>query len=548
MAEDTDTTPDLTRGVPLRDLPLDGVLAGTLGTGDDAEQVLLTRFVDDDARDGPVRVSAVSATCTHVGAPLAKGLRTGNLVRCPFHHACFDLRSGEALLAPAYAPLTRYSVEVSGDGDDAVVRVIGPAEEPAPGPDAAVAPREGALHRVVVVGGGAAGFAAVERLRREGYDGELVLVSAEPHPPIDRTQLSKFYLAGAKPKDALPLLGTDWYAEHGVELRLASEATVLDKAQKRLTVRGPDGAPTVMGYDALVLAPGSEPVRPPLPGFTRDDVHVLRTLDDADALLAVVGDSPESPGTQRRAVVLGAGFIGLEAAAVLREKGVEVTVVATSPVPLARQMGEDVGRAVRAAHESEGVAFVTGRAARWNDGVLELEDGSRAPAEGRADLLVVGVGVTPRLDLAKSADLAMAGDDDGGGVLVDACGRTSAPGVWAAGDIAAWPDATTGRRRRVEHWAQAQRQGAAAALDILGRGEEGGLAEPAFFWTKQFSRQYRLAGDVPDLSDGSAEVDGSLTDGDAVIRYRDADGRVTAVAGVGRDLEVLQLEEELLRP
>lgn len=545
MAEDTDTTPDLTRGVRLGDLPLDGVLAGALGTGDDAEQVLLTRYLDDD---GETRLSALSGTCTHVGAPLAKGLRTGNLVRCPFHHACFDLRSGEALLAPAYEPLTRYDVEVSGQGEDAVVRVTGPSEEPAPGPDAATGAASGALHRVVVVGGGAAGFAAVERLRREGYDGELVLVSAEPHVPVDRTQLSKFYLAGAKPKDALPLLAEDWYAEHGVELRLGSEATVLDTAQKRLTVRAADGATTVLGYDALVLAPGSEPVRPDLPGFGRDEVHVLRTLADADALLAAVGDSPGS----RRAVVLGAGFIGLEAAAVLREKGVDVSVVATSEVPLCRQMGEDVGRAVRAAHEAEGVAFVTGRAARWNDGVLELEDGTRAPADGRADLLVVGTGVAPRLDLAKSADLELADDEQGGGVLVDACGRTSAPGVWAAGDVASWPDATTGRRRRVEHWAQAQRQGAAAALAVLGRSGEEGLAEPAFFWTKQFSRQYRLAGDVPDLSggegSGSAEVDGSLADGDAVVRYRDADGRVTAVAGVGRDLEVLRLEEELLRP
>ena len=543
MADD-DTTPDLTRGVRLGDLPLDGVLAGALGEGDDAEQVLLTRFTDDD---GEQRVSAVSGTCTHVGAPLAKGLRTGDLVRCPFHHACFDLRSGEALLAPAYEPLARYAVEVDGEGDDAVVRVTGPAAEPSPGPETAATRADGALRRVVVVGGGAAGFAAVERLRREGYEGELVLVSAEPHAPIDRTQLSKFYLAGAKPADDLPLLDEGWYAEHGVELRLGTRATVLDTEQRRLGLEGPDGAVTLLAYQALLLAPGSDPVRPDLPGLGRDDVHVLRSLADADALLAAVGDEPEG----RTAVVLGAGFIGLEAAAVLREKGVDVTVVSTSEVPLARQMGEDVGRAVRAAHESEGVTFVTGRAARWNDGVRELEDGSRAPARGRADLLVVGVGVTPRLDLAKSADLALAQEDEGGGVVVDARGRTSADGVWAAGDVAAWPDATTGRRRRVEHWAQAQRQGAAAAVDLLRRGGGEELAEPAFFWTKQFSRQYRLAGDVPDLSadgGGSAEVDGSLADGDAVVRYRDADGRVTAVAGVGRDLEVLRLEEELLRP
>ncbi len=540
MADD-DTTPDLTRGVRLGDVPLDGApLAGTLGSGDDAEQVMLVRFPDGG-------VTALSSQCTHVGAALPKGLRTGDVVRCPFHHACFDLRTGEALLAPAYAPLSRYDVEVTGDGDDAVVRVVGPADEPAPGPEAAATRAEGALRRIVVVGGGAAGFAAVERLRREGYDGELVLVSAEPAVPIDRTQLSKSYLAGAKPADALPLLAEDWYAEHGVELRLGTRATVLDADQKRLSLQGPDGAVTLLAYQALLLAPGSQPVRPDLPGLRGGDVHLLRSLADADALLAAVGEQPE----QRTAVVLGSGFIGLEVAAVLREKGVEVTVVATSEVPLRRQLGEDLGRAVRALHEEQGVRFATGRAVRWADGVLELDDGSRAPAQGRADLLVVGVGVTPRLDLAKSADLALAPESEGGGVVVDARGRTSADGVWAAGDIAAWPDATTGRRRRVEHWAQAQRQGAVAALDLLSRGAGAELEEPAFFWTKQFSRQVRLSGDVPDLTGdggGTAEVEGDLAEGDAVVRYRDASGRVTAVAGLGRDHQLLELEEELLRP
>ncbi|MEH3078836.1 MAG: FAD-dependent oxidoreductase [Quadrisphaera sp.] len=375
-----------------------------------------------------------------------------------------------------------------------------------------------------------------------------MLVSAEPHVPVDRTQLSKFYLAGAKPKDALPLLAEDWYAEHGVELRLGSEATVLDTAQKRLTVRAADGATTVLGYDALVLAPGSEPVRPDLPGFGRDDVHVLRTLADADALLAAVGDSPES----RRAVVLGAGFIGLEAAAVLREKGVDVSVVATSEVPLRRQMARtSAGPSVtptrpRGSRSSPVVrpGGTTGcsssRTARAHRPTAALTSSWSAPASHPAS--------TWRRAPTWSSPPTTRG-------VVCSSTPPDAPRPPACGPPVTWPPGRTRPRAVVVGWSTGRRRSARArrppwpSSGAAGRrpGGAGVLLDQAVS-----RQQYRLAGDVPDLSggegSGSAEVDGSLADGDAVVRYRDADGRVTAVAGVGRDLEVLRLEEELLRP
>ncbi|HEY0240924.1 MAG TPA: FAD-dependent oxidoreductase, partial [Friedmanniella sp.] len=249
-----DENPDLTAGVALADIPLDGLLAGRVGDA----QVMLARWTDDAGRD---RVSALDAACTHRGAQLPTGLRVGDSVVCPFHHACFDLRNGEAVSAPAIAPLNVWQVSVDQDR----VTVSG-AAEPAPGEPSRVDNDRG-VTRVVVVGGGAGGFAAIERLRRVGYTGELALVSAEPHLPLDRPELSKNYLSGGKQVTDLPLVPAAWYVEHAVETHLAVTATALDLAERVVTCS--DG--TELTYDALVLATGAEPVRPDLPGFDRAD-------------------------------------------------------------------------------------------------------------------------------------------------------------------------------------------------------------------------------------------------------------------------------------
>lgn len=515
---------DLARGVALADIPDGGVLAGTVG----GEPVMLARWTDDAGR---VQLSALDATCTHNGAALPDGIRTGDVVRCPFHHACFDLRSGEATLAPAYLPLRRWAVRVQ----DGVAHVSqappdGPAEAgtgpagqvgPAPGTPERVANTRG-VRRVVVVGGGAAGFAAVERLRRVGYDGSLTMVSGEPAPPIDRTKLSKAYLSGQAGGGGLPLLPDDWYGAHDVDVRLGTTAESLDLADHSLSLS--DGSE--LGFDALVLATGAEPTRPPLPGFDRPEVFVLRTRADSDAIIAAAG-------VAERVVVVGSGFIGLETAAALRDRGVAVTVVAPADTPLVSQLGADLGALVKGVHVGHGVSFVTGRAAAWTGDVLELEDGDPVPA----DAVVLGLGVTPRTGLAETAGLAV---DDG--IVVDRFGETAHRGVFAAGDVARFPDPLTGRSIRVEHWAQAERSGALAAVNLLG-GEQP-LDEPPYFWSKHWALNIRYSGHAESTRD--AAIDGSLPERSAVVRYTE-DGRVTAVAGVGRDREVLQLEEELLR-
>lgn len=509
---------DLGRGVALADIPDGGLLAGEVG----GEPVMLARWTDDAGR---VQVSALDATCTHSGGSLPAGIRTGDLVRCPFHHACFDLRSGEALLAPAIEPLRRWAVRVS-DGVahvSAAAPVGAPAGTtgPVPGIPESVDNSRGVRH-VVVVGGGAAGLATVEKLRRVGYDGSLALVSTEDDVPLDRTKLSKAYLSGQAGADALPLLPATWFAEHDVELHLGTRAESIDLAAH--TVRLGDGAE--LGYDALVLATGGEPNRPDIPGFDRSDAFTLRTKGDADAIIAAAGVAD-------RIAVVGNNFIGLEVAAALRDRGVEVTVVGQSEIPLAGALGPDLGALVKSVHIGHGVHFVTGEAAGWTGTALELADGRTVPA----DAVVIGMGVTPRTGLAEAAGLTV---DDG--VVVDAYGETAHAGVFAAGDVARYPDPLTGRPIRVEHWAVAERAGALAAVNLLGGLQP--MLEPAYFWSKHWALNIRYAGHAESVAD--QEIEGSITERNAVVRYSE-DGRVTAVAGVGRDHEVLVLEEQLLR-
>ena len=509
---------DLARGVALADIPDGGLLAGQVG----GEPVMLARWTDDAGRE---QISALDATCTHSGASLPDGVRTGDSVHCPFHHACFDLRSGEAVLAPAYEPLRRWAVRV----EDGVAHVSAAAPAgattgttgPAPGEPESVANSRG-VRRVLVVGGGAAGFAAAEKLRRVGWDGELTVVSAEPAAPLDRTKLSKAYLSGQAGADGLPLLDEGWWAAHDVDLRTSTTVDALDLESHTAALS--DGSE--VAWDAVVLATGGEPVRPDLPGFDRTEVFVLRTQADADAIIAAAG-------VASRVAVVGAGFIALETAAALRDRGVEVTVVARGATPLAGVLGPDLGALVRSVHIGHGVHFVTGEAAEWTGEALRLSDGGTV----EADAVVVGMGVTPRTALAEAAGLAV---DDG--VVVDAYGETAHRGVFAAGDIARFPDPVTGRSIRVEHWAVAQRAGALAAVNLLG-GQEA-LAEPAYFWSKHWALNIRYAGHAESVSDTA--IDGSVTERDAVVRFTE-DGRVTAVAGVGRDHEVLELEEQLLR-
>lgn len=500
-SQDAPSGPDFSLGVAAEDVPRDGLLSGHC----DGEAVILAR-----RDDGWL---AVSGACTHYGAPLGEGLMLGDTVHCPWHHACFSLRTGEALGAPAIDRLDCWRVEVEGGR----VFVRDRAEpQPRPEPSKAAHPR-----RVVIVGGGAAGFAAAEMLRRRGYQGDLTMLSADDAPPCDRPNLSKDYLAGTAPEDWIPLKPPAFYAEQSIDLRLGFTAARLDLEAREVV--GENGER--LGYDALLLATGAEPIRLKGPGFDHPNVHVLRSLADARAVIAAAEQAA-------RVVVVGASFIGLEAAAALRARGLQVHVVAPETTPLERVMGPQIGAHVRRLHEKQGVQFHLGLGVDAFDGeAAVLSDGTRL----EADFVVLGVGVRPRLTLAVEAGLEIEN-----GVVVDAGMRTSRPGVYAAGDIAAWPGRPGGERQRVEHWVVAERQGQIAALSILG--EDAALTEAPFFWSQHYDTAIRYVGHARTWD--HLAVDGSIAEGDATVRF-ESGGRLLAAATLGRDLENLKLGQTL---
>lgn len=488
--------PDLQKdGMPSSELP-DGALVEGHFAG---ESVLLVRR-------GP-ELFAVGGRCTHYGGPLADGLVTENVVRCPWHHACFDLRTGRVVAAPALESIACFDVEER----DGRIFVTGKrARAPEPRRELA-GPR-----RLVVLGAGAAGASAVETLRREGYEGEIALVDRDEAGPIDRPNLSKDYLAGNAPEEWIPLRPRSFYEEHGVELHLGSAATAIDVARKRVTL----ASGNALDYDALLYAPGAEPVRLSIPGSDLPHVHVLRSLRDCKAIIA-------RAETARRAVVIGASFIGLEVAASLRARSVEVDVVAPETVPLAKVLGP-AGAFLRELHEAHGVRFHLGRKpAAIAASSVTLDDGSALSA----DLVVLGVGVRPAIALALAAGLEV-----DSGVLTSAELRTSAPDIFAAGDVARYLTAS-GERRRVEHWVHAERQGAVAAQNMLGMGVP--FTPVPFFWTAQYDVTIAYVGWAETWD--SVDVAGSLEARDALLAYR-KDGTVRAVASIGRDRASLSAE------
>ncbi len=502
MAE-SDAPRDLSRGIPAADLSEGAVVSGRVGEED---VILVARGAD---------LFAIGANCTHYRGPLSQGLVVGDTIRCPWHHACFSLRTGEPLRAPALDPVSCWRVERHGDTVFVREKLGG---GPPTGP---VSPRRDWPESVVIIGGGAAGLAAAEMLRRSGYDRAVTMISADPDAPPDRPNLSKDYLAGSAKEDWIPLRPPEFYRDQQIELLLGASVASIDPGQHLVRVSGGRD----YRFGAALIATGAEPVRLNLPGADGRAVHYLRSFADSRAIIA-------SAAAARRAVVVGASFIGLEVAASLRARGLDVHVVAPERRPMERVLGPELGRWVQGVHESHGVVFHLERQVeRFDDGRVVLTDGRAL----EADFAVIGVGVRPRVALAQQAHLAM-----DRGVLVNEYLQTSAPNIFAAGDVARWPDPHTGSAIRVEHWVVAERQGQAAARNMLGLRER--FDAVPFFWSQHY--------DVPINYVGHAEawdaiaIDGQVDAADCAVTFL-RNGRRLAVATIGRDRQSLQAEAEM---
>ncbi len=507
--------PDLEQGVDVASIPDSGMLLGHAR----GEPVLLVRRGE--------KFFAIGAECTHYGAPLVDGLLVDDTIRCPWHHACFRLDTGEVERAPALCGVSVWRVKHVRDA----ARQFTPLEQnpgavyvrekmqpssPDTTPAATDAPRS-----IVIIGSGGAGNAAALMLREEGYSGAITMLSADNFLPYDRPNLSKGRLAGTGDDVVTPPPTPSFYQERAIELRLNTRVVRIDSANKRVELE--DGG--ACDYDALLIATGADPVRLELPGADLPHVHYLRTQSDCDALIA---DAKKS----RRVVVIGASFIGLEVAASLRARDLDVDVVGRESIPMEKVLGAEVGDFIRRLHEQHGVKFHLQVSPVSIDatGVI-LDNGKRL----EADLVVIGVGVKPSIALAQQAGLAT-----DHGVSVDEYLQTSVPGIYAAGDIARWPDALTGECIRVEHWVVAERQGQTAARNMLGMDER--FDAVPFFWTEQYDFGLAYVGHAAPFDE--VHIEGDLEKRDCKLSYS-RDARKLAVAVIHRDLAGLRAEVAL---
>jgi NADPH-dependent 2,4-dienoyl-CoA reductase/sulfur reductase-like enzyme/nitrite reductase/ring-hydroxylating ferredoxin subunit len=493
--------PDFGKGISLDRLSDGGMLQGNVG----GEDVIL-------ARRG-AEFFAVGASCTHYGGPLVKGLMLGDELRCPLHHACFSLRTGEALRAPAFDPIPCWRVERIEDSVFVREKLPGPVKSAFASTNPQKPPSS-----VVIVGGGAAGLAAADMLRRQGYDGSVTMISADDSAPYDRPNLSKDFLAGNAPADWMPLRSQDYYAERQIDLVLKSRVSSLDVEKRRIEVANGK----TYDFGALLLATGAEPVKLPVQGASDSQLYYLRTFADSRGLV-------EKATSAKQVVIVGASFIALEVAASLRARDIGVRIVAPGQEPLERVLGADVGRFIRGLHEAHGVVFHLGQTvARVEGQRVTLSSGANV----EADFLVLGVGVRPSLALGEQAGLKL-----DRGILVNEYLETSVPGIFAAGDIARLPDARSGEPVRIEHWVVAQRQGQVAARNMLGRRER--YDAVPFFWTRQYGVSVKYVGHAEKWD--AADIDGSLEAKDCTITYKML-GNTLAVATISRDLENLRVE------
>jgi NADPH-dependent 2,4-dienoyl-CoA reductase/sulfur reductase-like enzyme len=376
---------------------------------------------------------------------------------------------------------------------------------------------------VLIVGGGAAGNAAAEMLRREGYRGDLTVIGADDSIPYDRPTLSKDFLNGSASEKMIPLRSKDFYQKHAIELLLKTRVAAIDTHNKAVQLA--DGKERK--FDALLLATGAEPMKLKVPGADLAHVCYLRTQSDCRMIIAKAGKA-------KRIVLVGASFIAMEVASALIQRKVEVHIVAPEEIPMARVLGPEVGAHLRRLHERNGAVF------HLHQGVIAVDEHKVTLKDGQtvsAELVVIGIGVKPLIDLAEHA-----GIKTDRGVSVNEYLETNIPGIFAAGDIARWPDPVTGDNIRVEHWVVAERQGQTVARNILGQRER--FDAVPFFWTSQFDFTLNYIGHAEEWD--KLELEGSIEDHDCKLSFQRA-GKTLAVATVGRDRQSLESEVAMER-
>ncbi|MEM8718007.1 MAG: FAD-dependent oxidoreductase [Cyanobacteria bacterium P01_G01_bin.39] len=478
-------------------------------------QILLSKI------DG--KFYAVSAFCTHNGAPLAKGILCQERIVCPWHNACFNAIAGQQQEPPGLDSLEAFAVRV--EGEEVLVKL----------PDSL--PQQRTLemaHHVAkldsrtfaILGAGAAGIHAVEALRQQGYQGRLVLISAEESLPYDRTKLSKNYLQGQAKPDDLTLRDRNFYENHDIELLLGQAVTKVDALNKSLTFADD----SVLEYDSLLLATGGTARKLDVPGKDLNHIFTVRQTEDVDSILDTV---PEV----KKALVIGSSFIGMETAASLTQQGLEVTVVSPSDVPFKKILGQELGKMFQKVHEANGVSFKFGTKVTEFKGEHRVESAILDSGEQVAtDLVIVGIGVKPNTSYLQGIEL-----NKNHSISVNQYLQTEIEDIYAAGDIASFPYAPMSESTRIEHWRLAAQQGRIAAANMLGRNKLASVSEIVpFFWSGQYDLKLRYVGHAEQWS--QIKIDGDL-DQHKFLAFYLQDNQVMAVAGINRDRDLAAISE-----
>ncbi len=482
---------------------------------DEDTTVLLTRI------DGYFH--AIGGCCTHYDAPLDEGVLAGTQVICPWHQAVFDAMSGKSEEPPALDDVPRYDV-VEKDGTVTIRIPVGEKDDSGEKPPL---PGMGSDDRIfVIIGGGAAGDSAAASLRDHGFGGDIVMISGDDRLPYDRTILNKTYLRGMADENQLPLRSMDFYEDRNIRLMLKTDATGIDHGAGTVSVS--DG--NDIGYDRLLIATGGRPRMLDIPGAELDNIHTLRSFGDAEAFL-------EAAEHAEHVLIAGAGFIGLESAFSLTDRGCAVTVVAPEELPFGPLFGEETGELFLRLHMERGVRFRLGHTVKAFDGDTRvdaaiLDDDEEIPV----DMVLVAIGIAPNTDFC---DGVKKGDD--GSIVVD--NRLSAGnGIYAAGDVARFPDHVTGAPIRIEHWRTAQQLGALAGRNMLG--ENAPFDGVPFFWSSQLGLHFRYTGHAETWD--RIHVDGDIMRKDFAAYY-EKDGVITAVSAINRDRQMAAARELLRR-
>jgi NADPH-dependent 2,4-dienoyl-CoA reductase/sulfur reductase-like enzyme/nitrite reductase/ring-hydroxylating ferredoxin subunit len=455
--------------------------------------------------------------CMHYGGPLNEGLLKEHIVTCPWHNAKYDIRTCKMIAPPALEDLPSYAIKLEG-GD--IFLQPSPAQEA----NRKKLKTNRVKEKIVILGAGAAGNAAAETLRREGFSGKIFLVTQEEDLPYDRPKLSKSYLVGKVTDAEMPLRTASFYKDQEIEILTKHKATAVDPGQKNISFENQSS----LDYHKLLLATGGIPRRPDIEGFHLKGCFLLRSLVDGKKIMHHLENA-------RHAVLLGGGFISIEVAAALRERGLKVDVITHEKLPMLKQFGERIAHWIKTTHEEKGVRFhmeTQIEAIKGNGAVEEviLNDGTHLPA----DLVIAGVGIVPAIEYLKSTNLV-----EGNAVLTDENLRTQAPDIYAAGDIALYYHPTANQRIRVEHWVAAERQGRHAARAMLGK--TSAFEDIPFFWTMQFGRSIQYLG----YGAGYEQIayQGSVENGNFLAAFYNKAGQVIACAGCEREKDMIAAEE-----